>query len=149
MSGIPDCTQSEETEQPLHLRLGSKPGRIYSNGLLILLVKADCPVLRGRVSLAPLNGWCIKGFAATIQSVATNYIPSCKIYRPSHKWAKIGNGSGNMTIWELKKHTPTFPNVTEETGLLRHWILRGREWEKHSRPTAMSSSLVKSEGPAV
>lgn len=60
------------------LRSWLKRWNILSYGSIILLVKADCLVLKGRFSLPPLHGTCIEEFSATIHSQYSH-----KLFTPS------------------------------------------------------------------
>lgn len=121
-------------------------------GLLLLHVKADCPLQKWRQS-CHLYGRYTKELTATMHSVATNFIPTWKIYKPSSKRVKMGSGSWNQTIWELKVHGPTCPNwKRKQIGLLKSTLTSkgervGEEQEAHgasvlglSRPKFLQNS---------
>lgn len=133
---------------PLFLCLGSESCTVYFMGLLIIVLKADCPVLRGRHSLPPINGRCIEDFAPTICFVATSYIITWK-YRDSlqksENWEYFLE-SDNMRM----KHNP-HATMSQST-LIRLWTLNSkgeRMGEAQPAHSYLRSNLDKTEGPLV
>lgn len=103
---------------PLSFVPGSEAGTVDSMGLLMLLVKADCPVLRGRLSLPPLSGdiskdW-LRQYIPRPQCIC--HMQNMQSFSPKREnWEELLK-SDNLRIKQTHPHMPKMEQ-SQQNGL--------------------------------